>query len=101
MNGVLGSTELLLGDGLNPQHRRFVEIIHANAQHLLKIVNDILDLSKLEVGKLVLDRHWFELNQCLDQVIQAMEPQAVDRQITLSVHTEGNVSKQLYGGHLD
>jgi PAS domain S-box-containing protein len=97
MNGVLGSTELLLGDGLNPQHRRFVEIIHANAQHLLKVVNDILDLSKLEVGKLVLDRHWFDLNQCLDEVIQAMEPQAVDRQITLSVHTEGNVSKQLYG----
>jgi len=97
MNGVLGSTELLLGDGLNPQHRRFVEIIHANAQHLLKVVNDILDLSKLEVGKLVLDRHWFDLNQCLDEVIQVMEPQAVDRQITLSVHTEGNVSKQLYG----
>jgi PAS domain S-box-containing protein len=97
MNGVLGSTELLLGDGLNPQHRRFVEIIHANAQHLLKIVNDILDLSKLEVGKLVLDRHWFDLNQCLNEVIQAMEPQAVDRQLTLSVQIEGNVSKQLYG----
>lgn len=97
MNGVLGSTELLLGDGLNPQHRRFVEIIHTNAQHLLKVVNDILDLSKLEVGKRVLDCHWFDLNQCLDEVTQAMEPQAVDRQITLSVHIENNVSKRLYG----
>lgn len=97
MNGVLGSTELLLGDELTPQHRRFVEIIHTSAQHLLKVVNDILDLSKLEVGKLVLNRHWFDLDRCVDEVIQAMQSQADDRQLLLSVRAEGNVPKRLYG----
>src|SRR5262249_42490775 len=54
MNGVLGMTELALGTALPPEQREYVGTAHASAESLLAILNDILDLSKIEAGKLEL-----------------------------------------------
>ncbi|MBX3305983.1 MAG: response regulator [Nitrospira sp.] len=52
MNGMLGMNELLLSTPLNDQQRHFVQTIHSNGEQLLQIINDILDLSKIDVGKM-------------------------------------------------
>ena len=97
MVGVLGSAELLLGDSLPPEQRQFVQIIHSNSQHLLKVINDVLDFSKLEAGKLDLEYQWFDLDRCIDEVTQVMEHQAFEKLIELTVDAKGTVPNRLRG----
>ncbi len=70
MNGVLGMAELLLGNKLTEKQRHFTETIRRSGQALLIIINDILDLSKIEAGKLELDSIAFDLcdniEDCMD-----------------------------------
>jgi signal transduction histidine kinase/DNA-binding response OmpR family regulator len=97
MVGVLGSAELLLGDSLPSEQRQFVQIIHSNSQHLLKVINDVLDFSKLEAGKLDLEYQWFDLDRCVDEVTQVMEHQAFEKLIELTVDAKGTVPNRLRG----
>ena len=61
MNGVLGMTGLLLGTELDEEQRRYAEVVRESGESLLAIVNDILDVSKLEAGKLELECIDFDL----------------------------------------
>jgi len=70
MNGVLGMTELLLGTPLSAKQRDYVQTIHSSGNELLNLINEILDISKLESGQIELDDVQFDLNalteDCLD-----------------------------------
>lgn len=72
MNGILGMTSLLMDSGLNEEQSRFAEIVHSSAASLLSIINDILDLSKVEAGKLTLDHHPFDLVKMVDNFSASM-----------------------------
>ncbi len=61
MNGILGMTGLLLETPLDPEQRSFAETVRESGEALLGIVNDILDISKLEAGKFELDLQDFDL----------------------------------------
>ena len=66
MNGVIGMTELLQSSDLEPQQRQYVEVISNSGKALLNIINDILDYSKIEAGKLELESVNFDLDKlCL------------------------------------
>ena len=65
MNGVLGMTELVLGTALDAQQRECLEMARTSARSLLDIINDILDLSKVEAGKLSLAQVPFDLRDCI------------------------------------
>ena len=69
LNGIIGMTDLIRGTTLTAEQRDFLETIHASGENLLMIVNDVLDLSKIEFGKLELDFHAFNLFDVVDEVV--------------------------------
>ncbi|HEV2186178.1 MAG TPA: histidine kinase dimerization/phospho-acceptor domain-containing protein, partial [Stellaceae bacterium] len=76
MNGVVGMTGLLLDTPLSPEQRRYAEIVRDSADHLLSVINDILDLSRLEADRLVLDEGDFEIEPLVQSVCDMMAPRA-------------------------
>ncbi len=70
MNGILGAAELLLESPLQDEQRNYLEIIHSSSNALLDIINDILDLSKIESGNLEIECIDFDLNKLLRDVYQ-------------------------------
>ncbi|MBV8775850.1 MAG: response regulator [Alphaproteobacteria bacterium] len=76
MNGVVGMTGLLLDTPLSPDQRRCAEIVRDSADHLLSVINDILDLSRLEAGRLTLDEGEFEIEPLVQSVCDMLAPRA-------------------------
>jgi two-component system sensor histidine kinase/response regulator len=68
MNGILGMTELLRSTTLSAQQRRFTEAVYQSGEHLLNIINDILEFSKIEAGRLEIESINFNLRQLIEDV---------------------------------
>ena len=81
MTGVLGMSELLLATSLDPVQRSYAGSIQQAGSHLLRLVNDALDLARIEAGRLELDLRPFDLAGLLDQVQALMQPMARQRQL--------------------
>ena len=81
MTGVLGMSELLLATPLDPVQRSYAGSIQQAGSHLLRLVNDALDLARIEAGRLELDLRPFDLAGLLDQVQALMQPMAKQRKL--------------------
>jgi len=86
LNGILGMATLLLGTPLTAEQRRFVESLDASGRALLDLVNDILDVSRLEAGKVRLDIAEFDLRELIEGISDVLLPDARARGIAVS-HT--------------
>jgi signal transduction histidine kinase/ActR/RegA family two-component response regulator len=84
LNGVVGMTEILAGTRLSPSQKECVRTISSSAEALLKIINDILDLSKVEAGKLSVEPIPFDLRQILESVLDIHGKSARDKGVTVS-----------------
>nr|WP_256372694.1 response regulator [Roseibium sp. RKSG952] len=83
MNGVIGMAVLLLDTSLTSKQRHYAETIRDSAEALLDIINDILDLSKLEAGRIELVSAPFELGEVVDGVVEILTPSAIAKKIDL------------------
>jgi signal transduction histidine kinase/ActR/RegA family two-component response regulator len=83
MNGLLGTVELLLDSGVTNEQREYVDIMRCCGETLLGLVNDILDLSKIEAGKLTLERIPFALDNLVNDAVALVAPMAAQRTLQL------------------
>lgn len=97
MNGVLGMAELLLQTDLPPKQRDCAEIIRSSAHHLLSVINHILDFSKLEAGKMQLEEIDFDLNSCIEEVVELLAAQAEIKKLELAILIYSAVPRSLKG----
>src|SRR5258708_6936820 len=88
MNGILGMTGLLLETQLDDQQRKYAEIVRESGESLLTIVNDILDISKLESGKYEIEVIHFDLVNTVESAVFLMIPKARDKNIQLGLFVE-------------
>ncbi len=84
MNGIIGFSDLVLLEELQPKLREYVSLIKTSAVGLLGIINDILDLSKVEAGKIELKSEQFSPVQLVTQLVRSMQPRAQEKRLTLS-----------------
>ena len=97
MNGVLGMAQLLLRTPLEPKQRQSAQTIYRSAEHLLSVINDILDFSKIEAGEMRVEKADFDLDSCIESVIEMVAPLAEEKGIELNILVDSSVSRKLVG----
>ena len=84
LNAVIGFISLLLDTVLDPEQAEYVRLVHAASDHLRGIINDILDLSKIESGGLELESIPFDLVTCVEEAVGIVAPTADEKGLTLA-----------------
>ncbi|MFN3926675.1 MAG: PAS domain S-box protein [Pseudanabaenaceae cyanobacterium] len=98
MNAVLGMTHLVLQDSyLSAEHREALETVESSGKALLNILNDILDLSKIESGKLELENRPFDIRQITQDIYQLMQHLAQEKNIRFNYAIGADVPRQALG----
>jgi signal transduction histidine kinase/DNA-binding response OmpR family regulator len=97
MNGIIGMTGLLLDSPLNEEQRSFAAIVRESGEALLTIVNDILDISKLEAGKLEVEHIPFDLVTTVEGAVSLMAGKAREKNIDLGVFVDAEIGGVYHG----
>ena len=91
MNGVLGFTNLLLDTPLTTEQREWLHTIHSSGESLLTLINDLLDLSKIESGHMELEQHAVSVRRCIEEVLDLLWSKASEKKIELLHWIESDV----------
>ena len=84
MNGIIGLTEVLMETPLDAEQREYLTLVQGSAESLLTIINDILDVSKIEAGKLSLELHSFDLRESVLEILKALRVSADSKGLRLA-----------------
>ncbi|MEB3175780.1 MAG: ATP-binding protein [Cyanobacteriota bacterium] len=98
LNGVLGYVQILKQDpALAPRHQESIQVIEDCGEHLLTLINEVLEFAKLEAGKVETHCQAFDINGLLDSVIDLFYPQATAKDLRLTYQFNGDSPPRLYG----
>ncbi len=97
MNAVIGMTDLLLGTELTGEQREFAEVVRSSGEALLHVIDDILDYSKIEAGKLDLEREPFSVRECVEGALDIVAPRSWEKGIELGCLIEESAPAGILG----
>ena len=97
MNAIVGMTELVLEENLDLRHREYLDIVKTSSMHLLGLISDILDISKIEAGKVELERNPFLLRSSLEETIRTQSQRAREKGLELIYQVRAEVPDALVG----
>jgi len=100
MNAIIGLTEIALQTGLTTEQREFLDLIRASGESLLALVNDVLDISKIEAGQLAVDAIPFSLRACIGEAVKILAFEATAKGLDLSLEIAPETPDQLIGDPL-
>jgi PAS domain S-box-containing protein len=100
INGVLGLTNLMINSQLSKENMEYLNGIRFSGEHLLSIINDILDLSKIEAGKLQIESVAFDPREVVDQMLKNLRVQAEAKKVNLTMEWESVIPASLIGDPL-
>ena len=97
MNGVLGMSGLLLETELTPEQRSYASAIDASGRSLLSIIDEILDASKIEAGRMEIEHKPFDLVELIESITELLAPRAHAKSIEIACHIHAAVPRQVVG----
>jgi signal transduction histidine kinase/DNA-binding response OmpR family regulator len=97
MNGVFGMTSLLLHTDLSAVQREYVEIIENSGDNLMNIINEILDFSKIESGRMNMENTSFDLQRCVEDVLDLIAPKALEKHLDIVYYIDPEVNQFIFG----
>ncbi|HEX9491886.1 MAG TPA: ATP-binding protein, partial [Thermoanaerobaculia bacterium] len=100
MNAVLGMADMLWESDLTGEQRRYLDIMRSNGATLLDLINDILDLARVESGQLSFEEVDFDIREVIDQVTETMGMRAHEKHLELAAHVDRDVPHNLVGDQL-
>ncbi len=100
MNAIIGMSKLALGTDLNPKQHNFIRKVHYSAELLLGIINDVLNISKIEAGKLEIEKVNFQLQSVLDNVSNLIGINEAEQNLELIIEVADDIPDELIGDPL-
>jgi PAS domain S-box-containing protein len=97
MNAVIGMTDLLLGTELEEEQRELAEVVRTSGDALLHVIDDILDYSKIEAGRLELEEEPFDLRDCVEGALEIVAPRVWEKEIELGCLVDERVPAGIVG----
>lgn len=100
LNAIIGLAHIALANKPDPKQRTYLEKMRGSGEHLLQIINDILNFSRMEAGKLALDHSEFSIDQLIDKTVDLVWDKAAAKGLQVNVEIDAQIPKLLLGDSL-